>query len=86
MSVSGHLLRKVGFGHYASHIIHCGAVSIEKDKQLTPAQSSNVTRSSDSTQYMYFRFQTYSDALKIFFLFLLNYSMLDLLSACYCQT
>ena len=84
MSVSGHLLRKVGFGHYASHIIDCCAVSIEKDKQLIPAHSSNVTRSSDSTQY--FRFQTYSDALKIVFFFPLYYSMLDLLSACYRHT
>ena len=67
MSVSGHLLRKVGFGQYASHIIHCGADSIEKDKHLTPAHSSNVTRSSDCTQYS--KFQTYSDALKIVFFF-----------------
>ena len=39
------------------HKIHCGAVSIEKDKYMTPA-----TRSSHSAQYR--RHQTYSDALK----------------------
>ena len=42
--------------------IHFGAVSIEKDKYLTPARSLKSTRSSHSAQYC--RYQTYSDALK----------------------
>ena len=42
--------------------IHFGAVSIEKDKYLTPAHSLKFTRSSHSAQYC--RYQTYSDALK----------------------
>ena len=44
------------------HKIHCGAVSIEKDKYKTPAYSLKTTRSSHSAQYR--RHQTYSDALK----------------------
>ena len=44
------------------HKIHCGAVSIEKDKYMTPAHSLITTRSSHSAQYR--RHQTYSDALK----------------------
>ena len=44
------------------HKIHCGAVSIEKDKYMTPAHSLKTTRSSPSAQYR--RHQTYSDALK----------------------
>ena len=44
------------------HRIHCGAVSIEKDKYMTPAHSLKTTRSSHSAQYR--RHQTYSDALK----------------------
>ena len=44
------------------HKIHSGAVSIEKDKYLTPASSLKSTRSSHSAQYC--RYQTYSDALK----------------------
>ena len=44
------------------HKIHCGAVSIEKDKYMTPAHSLKTTRSSHSAQYH--RQQTYSDALK----------------------
>ena len=44
------------------HKIHCGAVSIEKDKYMTPAHSLKTTRSSHSAQYC--RHQTYSDALK----------------------
>ena len=43
------------------HKIHCGAVSIEKDKYMTPAHSLKTTRSSHSAQYR--RHQTYSDAL-----------------------
>ena len=39
-----------------------GAVSIEKDKYLTPARSLKSTRSSHGAQYC--RHQTYSDALK----------------------
>ena len=44
------------------HKIHCGTVSIEKDKYLTHALSWKVTRSSHCTQYC--RYQTYSDVLK----------------------
>ena len=44
------------------HKMHCGAVSIEKDKYLTPAHSLKSTRPSHSAQYC--RCQTYSDALK----------------------
>ena len=44
------------------HKIHCGAVSIEKDKYMTPAHSLKTTRSSHSAQYR--RHQKYSDALK----------------------
>ena len=44
------------------HKIHCGVVSIYKDKYLTPAQSLKSTRSSHNAQYC--RYQTYSDALK----------------------
>ena len=44
------------------HKIHSGAVSIGKDKYLTPARSLKSTRSSHSAQYC--RYQTYSDALK----------------------
>ena len=43
------------------HKIHCGAVSIEKDKYMTPAHSLKTTRSSHNAQYR--RHQTYSDAL-----------------------
>ena len=42
--------------------IHCGAVSIEKDKYMTPAHSLKTTRSSHSAKYH--SDQTYSDALK----------------------
>ena len=44
------------------HKIHYDAVSIEKDKYLTPAHSLKSTRTSHSIQYS--RYQTYSDALK----------------------
>ena len=44
------------------HKIHFGAVSIEKDKYMTPAHSLKTTRSSHSAQYR--RHQIYSDALK----------------------
>ena len=47
------------------HKIHSGAVSIEKDKYLTPAHSLKSTRSSHSAKNC--RYQTYSDALKNFF-------------------
>ena len=43
------------------HKIHSGAVSVEKDKYLTPAHSLKSTRSSRSAQYC--RYQKYSDAL-----------------------
>ena len=39
------------------HKIHSGAVSIEKDKYLTPAHSLKSTRASHSAQYC--RYQTY---------------------------
>ena len=48
------------------HKIQCGAVSIEKDKYMTPAHSLKTTRSSHSAEYR--RHQTYSDALKNSFL------------------
>ena len=44
------------------HKIHCGTMSIDKDKYLTPSQSTRSTRSSHNSQYC--RPQTYSDALK----------------------
>ena len=44
------------------HKIRCGAVSIEKDKYMTPTHSLKTTRPSHSAQYH--RQQTYSDALK----------------------
>ena len=44
------------------HKIHCGAVSIDEDKYLTPPHSLKSTRSSHSAQYL--RYQAYSDALK----------------------
>ena len=44
------------------HKIHSGAVSIEKDRYLTPAHSLKSTRASHSAQYC--RYQTYSDVLK----------------------
>ena len=47
------------------HKIHCGTMSIDKDKYLTPSQSTRSTRSSHNSQYC--RPQTYSDALKYFF-------------------
>ena len=47
------------------HKIHYGAVSIKKDKYMTPAHSLKTTRSSHSAQYR--THQTYSDALKISF-------------------
>ena len=64
MSLIGHLLRPVGTRSslLLFHKIHCGAVSIEKDKYMTPAHSLKTTRSSHSAQYR--RHQTYSDALK----------------------
>ena len=43
------------------HKIHCGAVSIEKDKYMTPAHSLGATRSSHSAQYR--RHPTCSDGL-----------------------
>ena len=47
------------------HKIHCGTMSIDKDKYLTPSQSTRSTRSSHNSQYC--RPQTYSDALKYSF-------------------
>ena len=44
------------------HKIHCGAVSIEKDKYITHAHSLKTSRSSHCVQYC--RYQTYSVALK----------------------
>ena len=48
------------------HKIHFGAVSIEKDKYLTPAHSLKSTGASHSAQYC--RYQTYRDTLKNSFL------------------
>ena len=59
MSLNGHLLRS---SLLLFHKIHCGAVSIEKDKCMTPAHSLKTTRSSHNAQYR--RHQTYSNALK----------------------
>ena len=47
------------------HKIHSGAVSIEKDKYLTPAHSLKSTRTSHSAQDC--RYQTYSDSLNYSF-------------------
>ena len=47
------------------HKIHCGTMSIDKDKYLTPSKSTRSTRSSHNSQYC--RPQTYSDALKYSF-------------------
>ena len=47
------------------HKIHCGIMSIDKDKYLTPSQSTRSTRSSHNSQYC--RPQTYSDDLKYSF-------------------
>ena len=63
MSLNGHRDRS---SLLLFHKIHSGAVSIEKDKYLTPAHSLKSTRSSHSVQYC--RYQTYSDALKNSFL------------------
>ena len=60
------------------HKIHSGAVSIEKDENLTPAHSLKTTRASHSAQYC--RYQTYSDALKnSFFPELFHSGMVSLL-------
>ena len=47
------------------HKIHCGIMSIDKDKFLTPSQSTRSTRSSHNSQYC--TPQTYSDAQKYSF-------------------
>ena len=63
------------------HKIHCGTMSIDKDKYLTPSQSTRFTRSSHNSQYC--RPQTYSDALKYSFfpgLFLIGIVSLHLWS------
>ena len=66
MSLNGHLLRPGGTSPESSLLlfqkINCEAVSIEKDKYMTPAHSLKTTRSSHSAQYR--RHKTYSDALK----------------------
>ena len=66
MSLNGHSLEARRVKDQSSLLlfpkIHCGAVSIEKDKYMTPAHSLKSTRSSHSAQYR--RHQTYSDALK----------------------
>ena len=56
------------------HKIHCGTMSIDKDKYLTPSQSTRSTRSSHNSQYC--RPQTYSDALKYSFFWLHLWSQL----------
>ena len=63
------------------HKIHCGTMSIDRDKYLTPSQSTRSTRSSHNSQYC--RSQTYSDALKCSFsrgLFLIGIVWLHLWS------
>ena len=63
------------------HKIHCGTMSIDKDKYLTPSQSTRSTRSSHNSQYC--TPQTYSDALKYSFsqgLFLIGIVWLHLWS------
>ena len=65
MSLNGHLLRPGGTSPPCfsfTRFIVDRAVSIEKDKYMTPAHSLISTRSSHSAQYG--RHQTYSDALK----------------------
>ena len=47
------------------HKIHCGTMSIDKDKYLTLSQSTRSTRSSHNSQYC--TPQTYSGALKYSF-------------------
>ena len=47
------------------HKMHCGTMSIDKDKYLTQSQITRSTRSSHNSQYC--RPQTYSDALKYSF-------------------
>ena len=47
------------------HKIHCGIMSIDKDKYLTPSQRARSIRSSHNSQYC--RPQPYSDALKYSF-------------------
>ena len=47
------------------HKIHCGTMSIDKDKYLTPSQSTRPTRSPQTSQYC--RPLTCSDALKYSF-------------------
>ena len=47
------------------HKIYCRIISIDKDKYLTPSQSTRSTRSSHNSQYC--RPQTYSDAPKYSF-------------------
>ena len=66
MSLNGHLLRPVGgqSSLFLFHKIHCGAVFIEKDKYMTPANRLKTTRSSHSAKYR--RHQTYNNALKNF--------------------
>ena len=44
------------------HKMHCGPVSIEKDKYMAPTHSFKTTRLPYSAKY--FRYQTYSDALR----------------------
>ena len=53
MSLNGHLLRPIGISPpcFSFDKIHCGAVSSEKDKYMTPAHSLKTTRSSHSAQY-----------------------------------
>ena len=74
MSCNGQLWRPGGGGGGGGgdqssllffHKIHCGTKSIDKDKYLTPSQSTRSTRSSHNLQYC--RPQTYSDALKYSF-------------------
>ena len=83
MSCNGQLWRPVGISPLSLSFIkiHCGILSIDKDKYLTLSQSTRSTRSSHNSQYC--RPQTYSDALQYSFpqgLFLIGIVWLHLWS------
>ena len=69
MSCNGQLWRPGGISRlFFFLMIHCGSMSIDKDKYLTPSQRTRFTRSSHNSQYC--RPQTYSDALTCSFFIL----------------
>ena len=70
MKCNGQLWRTAGISALCCffvffHKIHCGIMSVDKDKYLTPSQSTRSTRSSHNLQYC--RPQTYNYALKYSF-------------------